>query len=90
MHHTGRERQLVMVDIKERVRHREFAWSLGQRIKDARERAGLEQADLATALGASQSAVSRYETGRADVSVWQLACIAEACGAELKKLVPPR
>lgn len=78
------------IDIKERVRHREFAWSLGQRIKDARERAGIEQADLATALSASQSAVSRYETGHADVSVWQLACIAEACGVEVKKLVPPR
>lgn len=79
-----------MIDIKERVRHREFSWALGQRIKAAREHKGLEQVDLARALKISQSAVSRHETGRSDVSVWQLSCIAEVTGVAVKDLVPPR
>lgn len=78
------------IDIKERVRHREFAWALGARIKFARNQKGLEQDELAQLLGISQSALSRHETGAADTSVWQLVCIAEACGIELKKMVPPR
>lgn len=80
----------MSIDIKERVRHREFSWALGQRIKDARERAGLEQVDCAKALSISQSALSRHETGRIDTSVWQLACIAEICKTDVKKLIPPR
>lgn len=80
----------MSIDIKERVRHREFAWALGQRIKAAREQKGLEQAELARLLGLSQSAMSRHEAGAADTSVWQLACIADAVGVDLRKMVPPR
>lgn len=80
----------MAVDIKARVRHREFAWALGQRIKTARDQAGLEQRECAKALGMSQSALSRHETGSVDTSVWQLVCIAEVCDIDLKRLIPPR
>lgn len=79
-----------MIDIKERIRKREFRWALGQRIKAARERSGLEQAELARALGLSQSAISRLECGQSDVSVWQLVCIAEVVQFAVKNMIPPR
>lgn len=39
-------------------------WRLGDRLRRAREEAGLEQAELAERLGISKAAVSAYEKGR--------------------------
>jgi transcriptional regulator with XRE-family HTH domain len=36
-------------------------WTLGDRMKKAREHAGLSQAELADKIGVSMSSVSRYE-----------------------------
>lgn len=39
-------------------------WTLGDRLKKAREHAGLSQAELAGKTGISMSSVSRYEIGK--------------------------
>ncbi len=56
----------------------------GIAVRDAREAAGLTQTELAVRMGVAQSAVSRIEAGRANVTVDMLARIAVALGAPLK------
>lgn len=53
-------------------------------IREARLRAGLTQAELAERAGTTQSAVARWETGRARPSLETLARLARACGLELR------
>lgn len=52
-------------------------WTLGDRMKKAREHAGLSQAELAEKIGISMSSVSRYEIdktapGRPVLLSWHL------------------
>jgi transcriptional regulator with XRE-family HTH domain len=53
-------------------------------IREARRRAGLTQAELAQRLGTTQSAVARWERGRAHPPLETLARIARACALELR------
>jgi transcriptional regulator with XRE-family HTH domain len=39
-------------------------WTLGDRLRKARDHAGSTQADLAKAMGISRAAIVSYETGR--------------------------
>jgi len=60
---------------------------LGQRIADARERAGLTQTDLAQLCGLlDANRVSRYERGRATPSLPQAAALASALSVSLEWL----
>lgn len=63
---------------------------LGRRIATARERRGLSQAHLADALGVSQSAVSRIESGERSVDSIELAAIAERLGVSVLELLEDR
>ena len=56
-------------------------WAL---IREARRRAGLTQAELATRAGTSQPAIARYERARAMPDLSTLHRIIEACGFELR------
>lgn len=53
-------------------------------IREARLRAGLTQDELAGKAGVAQSAISRWENGRARPSLDTLAEIVRACGLELR------
>ena len=53
-------------------------------IREARLRAGLTQSALAVRAGTTQSAVSRWERGRADPGIDTLRRIVEACGLRLE------
>lgn len=55
---------------------------IGTTIKEARHRAGLSQADLATKLQTSQSAVARIEAGGQNLTLDNLARISEALDTE--------
>lgn len=55
-------------------------WTLGNRIWRARLHAGLEQAEVAEALGVSRALVSRWEKDLSDPRVGQLHQIAELTG----------
>jgi transcriptional regulator with XRE-family HTH domain len=52
--------------------------AVGQRIRDARDRAGLTQAELANAIQVDRSVVTKIETGSRRVSALELARVAEA------------
>lgn len=52
-------------------------------IRSARKRAGLTQRALAAQAGTSQSAVARYEAGRAAPDIATLERLVEACGFRL-------
>ncbi len=53
------------------------AQTIGQRIKESRERRGMLQSDLAQRIGRSQRALSDYETGRFLIKLPELVAIAE-------------
>lgn len=62
-------------------------WTLGDRIRKAREAAGLEQTDLADALYMSRAAVSAWENGHTKPNTRKLVVIADVCGVPASWLV---
>ena len=61
----------------------------GKTLKDARQRAGLTQAELAHRLGASQPVVARLESGRANPRIATLERALAATGHRLAVTVEP-
>lgn len=59
---------------------------IGTFIKDLREERGLTQAEMAAALGSSQSAVARMEKGEQNFTLAQLAKISELLGRNILSL----
>ncbi|NLU65802.1 UDP-N-acetylglucosamine 1-carboxyvinyltransferase [Streptomyces sp. HNM0574] len=59
---------------------------IGQLIRDARQHRGWTQAQLAEALGTSQSAVNRIERGNQNISLEMIARISEALDSEIVSL----
>jgi ribosome-binding protein aMBF1 (putative translation factor) len=55
----------------------------GIAIRDAREEAGLSQTQLAGRIGIAQSALSRIEAGRSNLTLASLQRIASALGVDL-------
>jgi len=57
---------------------------LGPIVRDARQRANLSQADLATPLGMSRATISAIESGRcAELGFTKLAALLERLGLQL-------
>jgi transcriptional regulator with XRE-family HTH domain len=59
-------------------------------IRQARKRAGLNQAELAARAGTTQSAVARWERGASRPTVERLQSLVAACGLELELGLKPR
>jgi len=59
-------------------------WPVWTLIREARERAGITQAELAQRVGTSQPAIARYERARTMPDLATLHRIVEACGLELR------
>lgn len=55
----------------------------GIAIRDAREEAGLSQTELAARIGIAQSALSRIEAGRANLTLGTLQRVTDALGVTL-------
>lgn len=60
------------------------AMNVANELREARARAGLTQAALATRTGTSQATISAYESGRKQPSVATLGRLLAACGARLR------
>jgi transcriptional regulator with XRE-family HTH domain len=58
--------------------------SSGSLIREARLRAGLTQAEVAARVGTTQSAIARWEAGKARPSLETLTRILRSCGLELR------
>ena len=63
--------------------------SAGSVVRDARQRAGLSQSELARRAGVSQPVISAYESGRREPSVTMLTKLVEASGHRLLVDVAP-
>lgn len=63
---------------------------IAELVRDARRRARLSQAQLAAALGTTQSVVSRWERGHDTPRADTLADIFRACGFEADVVLRPR
>ena len=61
--------------------------NIGSRIRNARQEKGLSQEDLAKAIGATKSAVSRYEAGKRMPNLGQIQAIAAALDGDVVYLV---
>jgi transcriptional regulator with XRE-family HTH domain len=57
------------------------------RLRDARERAGLSQYEVARRLGVDQSYVSKYEKGRRRLDVIEFLRIVRAIGADYRTII---
>lgn len=64
-----------------------YAAVLGRVLAHHRERAGMEQRDLASKLGLGQSAWSRIERGETVINVEQLRLVADALGLTASQLM---
>lgn len=60
-----------------------FAAEVGERVRHARETAGLTQRELAARMGTSQAAVARLEAGGVGATLTTLQRVAAALGLEL-------
>lgn len=65
------------------------ARTLGERIAEARERSGLTQAALASAVSLDRSAVAKIETGSRRVTALELSAIARAVGQRMEWFFKP-
>lgn len=70
---------------KKSRRHRQLA--LQSVLREAREKAGFRQEDLASALGRPQSFVSKYESGERRLDVIEMQEISAALGISLSDLI---
>ena len=66
------------------------AFALADRVRQARERVGLTQAELASRIGSTQPAVARLEAGGTTPSFATLRRIATALGFDLVVELRPR
>jgi UDP-N-acetylglucosamine 1-carboxyvinyltransferase len=67
----------------------DYLGQIGTLIRDARRHHGWTQAELAGALGTSQSAVNRIERGHQNLSLDMIARIGESLGSEIVSLGHP-
>ncbi len=68
---------------REAYRNAKDAFELGERVRGAREKLGITQAQLAARIGSTQPAVARLEAGGVSPSLDTLRKIAHALGFEL-------
>ena len=62
---------------------RRLALDVGERVRDAREAAGLSQRQLAARMGTSQAAVARLEAGGVGATLTTLQKVATALGLKV-------
>src|ERR1700753_4110225 len=62
----------------------------GDLVREARRRAGLTQAELATRAGTTQSAVARWESGRTAISLDDVRRLVRLCCFDLEVMLAPR
>lgn len=67
----------------------QLAADVGERVRAARERAGLTQRELAARMGTSQAAIARLEAGGVGATLTTLHRVASAVGMELRVELRP-
>jgi len=62
----------------------------GDLVREARRRAGLTQAELATRAGTAQPAIARWESGRVAISLDDVVRLVRLCGLDLELMLMRR
>jgi transcriptional regulator with XRE-family HTH domain len=70
------------------VRSKPFLRAIGKRVREARERRGFSQEELAAEAGVDRSYMSGLERGVRNISVLKLAAVARALGVPARELLP--
>jgi transcriptional regulator with XRE-family HTH domain len=65
-----------------------FLLAFGNRVREARKKAGLTQAQLGAAAGLSQAYIFEVETKGSNMTLKAMAAIADGCKVSLKDLIP--
>jgi len=60
---------------------------MGEKLREARQRAGMTQAQLAAAIGCKQKDVSRWEAGQIEPGVLTVKKMAQVLGCSMDDLV---
>lgn len=68
---------------------RDLDITMGDRMRLARLKSGLEQEEIAEILGVSSSTISNWENGRTSVKVPFLSAWAQVTGYNMSSLMPP-
>lgn len=76
-----------MTRITKHMTTEQFRTALGKRLVALRKERGSDQSEFAAALGMSQGQLSRYENGRADLTVVRLDQICRALGTTAAKVL---
>jgi DNA-binding XRE family transcriptional regulator len=63
--------------------------AVGKRVREARDAAGLSQAQLAKRIGVTRPSVANLEAGRQDMNITRIAGILVALGLDLGSLIQP-
>jgi ribosome-binding protein aMBF1 (putative translation factor) len=79
-----KERMLANPEVKREYDALEQEFAIASELIRARARAGLSQAELATRMGTSQSAIARLESGQTLPSTKTLLRFAEATGSKVE------
>ena len=66
----------------------QFLLAFGNRVREARKKAGLTQAQLGAAAGLSQAYIFEVETKGSNMTLKAMAAIADSCKVSLKDLIP--
>jgi transcriptional regulator with XRE-family HTH domain len=61
---------------------------VGSRLKEMRKDLGWSQQYIAGEIGMSQNNYSRIESGKAQITLWQLAQISRVFEKDMKELIP--
>src|SRR5688500_3046864 len=84
-----KDKSLSRMTVAERAEYDEayaaaqLAAEVGERVREAREAAGLSQRDLAARMGTSQAAIARLEAGGVGATLTTLQRVATALGLAL-------
>jgi transcriptional regulator with XRE-family HTH domain len=77
----------VATDPRVKRRQRQEAERLGRLLRDAREKAGLKQDEVAEQLGRPQQYLSAAELGRQRLDLWELLQICRVIGVPVGDVV---
>jgi transcriptional regulator with XRE-family HTH domain len=80
--------KLLKAEMKIEAEGDQFLLDFGSRVREARKRAGLTQAQLGKAAGLSQAYIFEVETKGSNMTLKAMAAIADACKVSLKDLIP--
>lgn len=74
-------------DVRRGTVIRDYLKDLGKRLREARDAVGLTQDEIAKAVGGSKQLISHWETGRSEITAFDLWTVSKLCGVSMERLI---